>query len=159
MDVSHPTCLSPQLPLFFRVPLDLNCSKFCCKLSQFLWKEMWSSLCYWPAFFPWANSLSHFSGAGGGTMVCFSLSETPNLGTEHYVGVEGKCPGSSWLPTPGVEFLLYKPRQERTGTQLPQHIMPKIGTFLSRARARWEIHSQSCWSTFPEHNLKNKYWG
>lgn len=50
INVSHPTCLSTQSPLFFWVPLDLNCSKFCCKLSQFLWKEIWSSLYYWPAF-------------------------------------------------------------------------------------------------------------
>lgn len=50
MNVPHPTYLSPQLPLFFWVPLDLNCSKFGCKLSQFLWKHIWSSLYCWPAF-------------------------------------------------------------------------------------------------------------
>lgn len=38
--------LSPHLSLFLRGPFDLNFSTLCCKWSQFLWKDVWSSLFY-----------------------------------------------------------------------------------------------------------------
>lgn len=38
--------ISPHLSLFLRGLFDLNFSTLCCKWSQFLWKDVWSSLFY-----------------------------------------------------------------------------------------------------------------
>lgn len=47
--------LSPRSLPFVQVPLGLNCSSFCCKWSQFLWKEI-RSVCFMDSFSPSKNS-------------------------------------------------------------------------------------------------------
>lgn len=58
------------LPLVLRALLDLNFSILSCKWSLFLWGRNWNSVFY-GLLHPFSKSLSHFSGAGAGTMLHF----------------------------------------------------------------------------------------
>lgn len=70
-------CLSPQPPLFLRVPSILNFSKLPCKWHWFIWEEIKISV-FVACFFPWQNLWDRDLELKVGTMANFYLSDISN---------------------------------------------------------------------------------
>lgn len=166
VNLSHPNCFSWQSALFFQVPFDLNFfSKFCCKLSHFLWKEVMPSV-LWSASYLGKIFEAISLVLGMGQWCTFLWLKTPSRKWIFHWSRRALAPGlfasHSWLRM----LLLYKLRQEGTGPLYLQFYHAQCRTFLSWVGVTWKKpflnltnpHSQNSTSITSSWRQHEKLW-